>query len=977
MNTSNGPFLNSNEAVLQFQQKNAALEAEKHSLQEINQNIAAEKNFFQAKALYYEQMNFTKEAQVQSLLADIERMKAEKYENPRSFAELPNGDVYSIEPSGHRKHIGFFRFQGAELISVEKEQHLRIDYYGDTTCIDAALIPVNEIDKGNLVKHFRSFTRLCSKELANAFLYWIIKKALLNPDIKTSFYPSRPGIYYTFNNGAVTDAYYEYYSNDADDILLSRLPENFTRKSLPGIQITFGEAINSIRPYLTENAAYVLLAYAIAGLFASFLELTQYRLPVILSVSTPHAEAESLAGCILKTYEKEKQPYSLTMSKTELTHILSESYCETVVLNDNTTAKSDVKRASAIDTIINFPANPEYKPHNIAILSSSIHYFVPAGNILPISLSERFGKGFSVEERSKLIRNLYGMLEYIGNEYCAFVDRYYHELSAELRALRAEEHGFESENEKTTFAVLYGMLRFWAKIFRTELPNDLKSYLVQCISEAQDTEYGRDHAIVNCFYRTLSNGIAAGTLTVSELNGNMQFRTEQNILIHDCDLLLTEESTFKNVFLPQIQTAATVNMILSALEHEGYLVSTNGHRKPTTVYDEYGDPRSMKLIAFRYRDMVRKETAMYIDNMKQMAYFGKEVPDRNYLPLVKDAFGKTACQLLKNGSNQHRFVTGRSGSGKTRFLMTLLYHLTVTGNRIVVFDSNAAFTKRELSELLPEAFINDNITFYNVTADGLPVDLLHVYEDDKCVARRNMLFSIIGSAIQDASQRQEIALKNMINSILDQTAAPEYIDLIEAFDNAEGSSEISVANKLRDLFEDIINGKETKADWSSFLEYSKSIVILSVDENFSNSGNQLMDMLLTSLWYAQCHEDEPHQLSLFIDEIHNQNLNENSIIARILREGRKHHIDLNFATQYLNDIKQSRLLKQAGLCFYFRPDTASRTSVAEQLHLKKSETYKLDHLAVGECFVQGAVYNFELGDSEEAVIYGKVGLISD
>lgn len=145
----------------------------------------------------------------------------------------------------------------------------------------------------------------------------------------------------------------------------------------------------------------------------------------------------------------------------------------------------------------------------------------------------------------------------------------------------------------------------------------------------------------------------------------------------------------------------------------------------------------------------------------------------------------------------------------------------------------------------------------------------------------------------------------------------------------------------------------------------------------NGNGSQLTDMLLASLYYAQLHETEPHQISIFIDEIQNQNLSEKSIISKILKEGRKNHIDLNFATQYVNDIRQNRMMKQAGLSVYFKPDLASKMSVANMLGLKKSESYKLDNLSTGECFVQGTVFNFETGGTEDTVISGKTYLIPD
>lgn len=365
----------------------------------------------------------------------------------------------------------------------------------------------------------------------------------------------------------------------------------------------------------------------------------------------------------------------------------------------------------------------------------------------------------------------------------------------------------------------------------------------------------------------------------------------------------------------------------------------------------------------------------HIESLKTKQYFRDDVYSLNFVPLIQNYLGHTAGQVLTPASNQHRFITGKSGSGKTVFLTQLLYHLCRTGNRIVVFDANSSFTKEKLLESLPEDFITKHITFHSIEEDGVPVNLFHTYDTDKPLARRKMLCNILGEAIHNPSQNQELALKNIVKQVMQQTDSPTYIDLLEQFENAEDISEKSIACTLGSVFEEMIDsGIETPDYWSTFLNKCKEIVIISMEDIMCENGDQLTDMLLASLYYAQRHETEPHQLSIFIDEIQNQNLSEKSVISKLLKEGRKYLIDMNFATQYVNDMKQNRMLKQAGISVYFQPDLASRSSVANMLGLKKSEIYKLDELRKGECFIQGTVYNFDIGCPEETIISGKTVL---
>lgn len=440
-------------------------------------------------------------------------------------------------------------------------------------------------------------------------------------------------------------------------------------------------------------------------------------------------------------------------------------------------------------------------------------------------------------------------------------------------------------------------------------------------------------------------------------------------------MLLLEESTVKNVFLPKITTASTVNSILCALKEEGYLISTNGHRKPTTVYDSNRIPVQKKLIALRFHTIVNTDVLQYIESRKTKQYFRESAPSENFVPLIENYLGYTAGQVLTEDGNQHRFISGKSGSGKTVFLIQLLYHLCNAGNRVIVFDANSSFAKKKLINSLPEDFVNNHITFHNIDEDGLPVNLFHTYDTDKPLTRRNMIFSILEEAVNKPSQNQELALKNIVRRMMQQTDTPTYIDLLEQFEKSEDTSEKSIAYRLGSVFEEIIDSRaETSDDWSTFLDKCKKIVIISMEDTMSENDSQLTDMLLASLYYAQRHETIPHQISIFIDEIHNQNLSEKSIIAKLLKEGRKYLISMNFATQYVDDMKQNRLLKQAGISVYFQPDLATRASVANMLGLKKSKIHKLDELRTGECIIQGAVYNFETDYSEETIIRGTTSL---
>ncbi len=116
-------------------------------------------------------------------------------------------------------------------------------------------------------------------------------------------------------------------------------------------------------------------------------------------------------------------------------------------------------------------------------------------------------------------------------------------------------------------------------------------------------------------------------------------------------------------------------------------------------------------------------------------------------------------------------------------------------------------------------------------------------------------------------------------------------------------------------------------------------------------------MLLMSLFYYQ--RNNPNQnLAIFIDEVQNQNWNKNGPIVQVLREGRKYHMGMNYATQNLSGISKDKLqvMLGAGIKVYHRLDSTTAKVIAKETGRKATE---LTALKQGECIVDGTLYNYK------------------
>lgn len=920
---------------------------------------------------------------IQHYEATIASMKAQKELTPRQFNSDSNGNIVCIESGGKKKPVGTFKYESAFILSTiingEKQENIVVSYRTGLKDSETVIIPLSDIKKNNLSKYFASFKMICKKEIADDYFY-ITLMDILNTNLKIYEIPEYPGISLNIKDGSPDSAYFNCCETQINDIYKKYISEPYQKKILPAVNKTPKAIMNGLHNYLKSMPALMLVSFGLSGIISTFLEYIRQNTINILTVSVNNTDAEALADCISKTYGRKKASKSLTISKTELTKLLADSKDETLVLRDDSASESLLKRTASIDTILGFKSSEKCKPFNIVILSNTIQYFIPDGKAIILEPDEDFGRNISEEERYKLSESLDEMYRYFVDTFCRQIKNYGSELAENIYKTKKESpDDFTSDTLNTTFAVLYSVLLTWSDIFGVELSSEIKPFIKKQILASQNRETGKDLSIINDFSRVLNSAVSAGIINVTELNRNMKFRDNQNTGIINGELMMIEESVIKEVFLPRINSAQTVNSILTSLNNMGCLVSTNGHRKLTTVYDDKRNPVHRYFIAFKFIDMINSETLDYIENLKYRQYFSDNANDEKFIPLIQNGFGKTAGQLLIPMNNQHRCVTGKSGAGKTEFLNQLLPHLSKAGNRVVILDSSGSFKKQRLLESLSEKFVRDNITIYDAVQNGLPVNLFHTYSNDKPVARRNMLYSIIGEAVHSPSQNQEITLKTIVKKMLQSSDSPTYIDFLEQFEDTEDTSEKSLSKKLSNLFEELIedDSDKQKDDWFSFLNKCRDIVIISLNEPDSENGNQLTDMLLASLYHAQLHQDEYRQLSIFIDEIQNQNVSEHSIISKILKEGRKFSIDLNFATQYISDMKKSRILRQAGLYVHFKPDSTTRNAVADMLGMKKNEMWMLDSLNKGECYIQGSIYNFDTDCNDEVIIKGKTYINED
>ena len=667
-----------------------------------NQNCQNQLNTVMAQA---NGMHIAYQNTIAQLHGKIEYMKSKRELDPHTFQQDSSGITWCIEPSGKKKEVGYIHFNSYfSLVSVidgMKNESIVIYYKTALTDSEIAVIPFEDITEKKLIKYFSKFKIVCKKDIANDCLYNMIMDALNNCRDNGIYIPEFPGIVLKTSDTGIEEAEFLCSESELPDAFYYSISDAYLEKHLPFTNKSVDKIYTDLKPYICSSMEQFLIVYSCAGIISTYLKHIHCNSMPILSVEFTSSDSKLLSGVFLKTYFRNTPPKSLNMSKFDLTSTLDNCNDETLVLVDDTVSETHCKRLKSIDTIFNYKSDTYCKPFNIAVISNEIQYYLNPGDGIHLEPDENFGKGYSADERSKLLKYLDEMTRVFAETFCKHINEYDTFLKESIAKIKAyEKNTFISEDYCTAYAVLLSVYHLWVQIFHAEINDNYKDYLKNIFKQSQDIESGKTFSIINSFTKILNGIITNKKVRIVNLDRNMKYKFENDTIIVDGDLMLMEENVIKKYFLPEITEVQTVNGILNTLSKQEYLVATNGHKKPTTVYDEYGTPTHINLIAVKYTEIVSSETIKYIDSLSSACYFAEAPDSDKFLPLVQNVFGHQAGQFIISGENQHRCITGKSGMGKSVFMTQTMARIALKGEHVIVFDSINSFSETEMKKSL-------------------------------------------------------------------------------------------------------------------------------------------------------------------------------------------------------------------------------------------------------------------------------------
>lgn len=966
-------FQNGNNAIQQSPVQSGYSQQEAQMAQDLrNSQQMVSQSQYQVFHLQNENM------QLKNTLNHLQAQKQAQQQNerPRQFCSNWDHMVYSNEPNGKTKPIGYFAIQSVQEISVAPDNQifLLVQYVTKGNDIyTSEPIPSQAVQDRKLLRFFHQFQPAdnLSRSIINDFLFEAIKKTHSSG---CTLIPAHAGFYFSSKNAL------SFFSASANlpQELQSILPDAVRNKCF------YMEAPSSpdeiIAQCATENLTVLLLhSLRLAGMISSILYGIEMPFQQIIILTGSSHKLSEIASCYLQTYNRPKlQTYALDTAVSKLQKILDTANDETVIFSDMALFDNQKRQNAGLQYLyhdllhVNTEIPDSVSYHNIAIVSNAASSLLPQERIfcVPIDgIPYTSTSSGALSVRFQQIDNLWiDMICHQGNQF-------YKSLQKKMLQYGFVVPSVLSSESKRTYCILMSIMSILSDIKIAKVSeSEFSDYLLQLLQNTVDNHTEQSDLIVNHFGKALNHAIRTGVISVVKWGKTMEFEPGQHIAIQKDDLLILEESTIKEILLPSIHITNRFSVLTDALKKTNILRCTKGQRYTTTVYQKGGISHRDDFFAVHMMDLLDADVLDFLNSTEDTVYFGAYTEDLYLIPFVKNAAGNTACRMIypNRMENRHTFVTGKSGSGKSTFLTQYMCSLYKLDETVLVFDKNDSFTRADLERLLSKDFVEEHVQFFDIETEGFPVDPLPEFESENC----DNITEILLAPFQDLKQTQKIAAATMLQEYLMQS---DYIGFEEMFSLESndpnctwihGSSGNSIRFRLEPLCNALYEHHVSMNTWDDLLNGDPKIIVISMP-NLDEVGNQLIDLYLQSFlkWKMDNQKEKVH---LLLDEVQSQNLSEKSPILKILKEGRKYGISLIYATQeFTKDNKGiCRAARQAGTKVYLHPDEDSISLAAKSLGFTTKDMGRLHSLKKFECIVHGEFYDFTKKENVETIVQG-------
>lgn len=577
---------------------------------------------------------------------------------------------------------------------------------------------------------------------------------------------------------------------------------------------------------------------------------------------------------------------------------------------------------------------------------------------------------------------------------------------------RAEaETVVNSENINSKKLVMIGS--YIAKEYRLINSDEFKE-IMKWLRNGWESSKNSAVEIVNDFKKVF-NRLIFKELSVVPQYGGYSYVSGKLMVIADNEYINFEAGNVDKLILYYMKTTKKRLKLLNALKSLKLLNSNNGLKRIIDLEISPGMTEQICVYSIPQRVLNSANMEKLDEMLKSNILFSRQEAARiKLLPMIMNRKGNLfAGKVLGKDENDHQYISGKSRSGKSKYLCEQAVEAAENGEQVLILDNNGSWTEQEIRKHLPDKIVDKYFSFWSIPKQGLPINLADLSNCETIPDKKQRIHSILAAGARSLGDTQDRLLKKKIKTMIKENESDvDIIDILNYFTKDENiltfqntqfgedqdeallkdrldcteklgekgigrildylsdddKNELTLRIKFEDIFEDLEDLPKSSSDWGRFFSTQKKIVVVSTGTDGTAKGSHLIDMLLSSVYsYQQYHADK--HITLVLDECEDLYLVKDAPIDIILRKGGKAGIRMLLASQEFSADKDrlGKIIGNCGTLVFFCPKTNSLSDIAKLTGIDKAVLASLEQ---GQCVVYGLLYDKTAESNKLTTIIG-------
>ncbi|WP_024860977.1 hypothetical protein [Ruminococcus flavefaciens] len=567
------------------------------------------------------------------------------------------------------------------------------------------------------------------------------------------------------------------------------------------------------------------------------------------------------------------------------------------------------------------------------------------------------------------------LIERIQKEFCEFIEIF----NANIEEVSKKTPYMIPAQRRNAYYILVAALRTYDEYFGVFFDEGTESRLVDILSTYNEVGSSNDELLLTLLGNCLNEEISSGRFNFIKRTKFIVINQGNNSVIVDDDYVYFDTDIIGELARSKLKLNS-VNTLTDAIKASDCLNINDHNSKCYRFHVQNSDGESYMLYTYGVsKKLINAENRKRLElaDYQKFLLDYSELGQNELLPLGITADGRYVGKDISfgNKSNDHIFITGQSGKGKSFCATNLLPLLAMLGSRMLVCDVSDSFTRDEVIRALPPEVVDALFEFIEV-ADGkrkIPVNLLLIGDCSGLPARKRRIVSFIKAIAGKLDKDETRSLTGVISDMLKRYPNITSVST-EMLRNAlkrGGKVGNHVFSLISSTLDDIDKIGFEEQGWAEFFEKTKKIPVLYLGNESGDKEHSLLDALIASAFeWQRDHDTAP--LSIVVDEIKDQCFAEGSPLHTILTQGRKFNTKfIGMTTEYISiGSRAIDVVKEAGIKIFFRP-AKSLERIAVELGYKNAANAGFGSMGIGDIILCAELYNKIDGVNEPIVIHAK------